>query len=145
MGMTIYGGKTSNNVYIHDIIDNNNDVIYYSPNKKYFARYSAYSIAEEFQQQDGPAIAMFKANSDNFTPIYGQKLEHDFGYYCNDYGETTDHFSKSLTDFWQQAQKDGYDVGVELEKTSNNGKLPKGAESMMEELQNNGDEWSFTK
>lgn len=110
MGFTVYGGKTDNGLYVNDMIDGAHDIHIDSPNHLYFVRCVYYSNAEDFQQQDGLALAMF-ATGDEFKPVYAMKLSCDISHHRDLFEQRG--FEHLLQDFWNIVQKLGYNVGVD--------------------------------
>lgn len=98
MSMTIYDGITQNGVYVNDMVDNNNDIVYYNKkNNDFFIRLS--QCDEDDIKKLCLAIFHVKAP---FVPIYAKVLEISF-----DNFEEYELASKVIEKCWIEAKEFG--------------------------------------
>ena len=100
---TTYGNTTQNGIYVSDMINNGNDIVYKNPlTDDYFARLTGWFGNEKMEDEAKPAIAVFSYEKP-FEAIYAKKLPGTFKKYIDwDTGVTTKDFGKALTALWTE-------------------------------------------
>ncbi len=101
MSHTIYGDYTHNNVYVSDMVDIKNDIVFYNGgSKEYYLRFSGWFESEKMEDNAKPCLALF-LTEDPFAPLWAVKLEEGKNY-TDQFGYALKALGEEISKFYSQ-------------------------------------------